>query len=390
LPKAPDGRGRRDGRPARVGAADRARRAGAALGWALLLGWAAGGALAQQPSPAGSSSAQPSSPKPALPDSRPAQGVFGVSPTDLAAAPRFALPVRCTLGEDCFVQNYADREPGPGWRDHACGHLAYDGHRGTDFRTLDLAQMERGVDVVAAADGVVAAVRDGEPDVSMRERDEASIKGREAGNAVRVVHDDGWETQYSHLKKGSVRVRPGQRVAAGDVLGSIGLSGKTEFPHLDFVVRHRGRAVDPFAPLQATGCGAGGETLWRPDALATLAYRPVGLLLGGWAGERPDRDKAQRGEYAEPPRRGAAGLTFFYEVLGPRKGDREIVVVLSPDGEVIARNQQVMDRNAAVRFGFVGRQAGEGGWPAGTYTARYRLVRGDEVLIDATRSVELR
>lgn len=34
--------------------------------------------------------------------------------------------------------------------------------------------------------------------------------GKDAGNSVRIRRNDGWETQYSHLKRRSVTVRPGQ------------------------------------------------------------------------------------------------------------------------------------------------------------------------------------
>src|SRR3546814_4129881 len=46
----------------------------------------------------------------------------------------FGLPVGCAMGAVCTVQNYIDHDPGPGWRDHSCGPLSYDGHRGIDIR----------------------------------------------------------------------------------------------------------------------------------------------------------------------------------------------------------------------------------------------------------------
>jgi len=48
----------------------------------------------------------------------------------------------------------------------------------------------------------------------------------------------------------------GLRVLAGDQLGMVGLSGNTEFPHLDFTVRQNARALDPFAPFSRSGCKA--------------------------------------------------------------------------------------------------------------------------------------
>ena len=36
-------------------------------------------------------------------------------------APRLAFPVACVLGETCYIQQYMDRDPGPGARDFTCG-----------------------------------------------------------------------------------------------------------------------------------------------------------------------------------------------------------------------------------------------------------------------------
>ena len=153
---------------------------------------------------------------------------------------RIGVPVDCAFGSVCSVQNYVDLDPGPGRLDPGCGRLSYDGHDGTDIRVADLVAMRDGVSVVAAAGGVVKATRDGMPDVSVRDIGPEAVAGREAGNGVVIDHGRGWETQYSHLRSGSVSVKPGDRVEAGTPLGMIGLSGQTEFPHLHFTVRKDG------------------------------------------------------------------------------------------------------------------------------------------------------
>ena len=140
-----------------------------------------------------------------------------------AQGPRFALPIDCVPGASCFVQNYVDHDPSPAWRDYACGARTYDGHDGTDFRVPSMAAVRAGVAVLAAADGVVAGVRDGMPDVSIRETGKEAVKDRECGNGLVLRHADGWETQYCHLAQGSVAVRRGQTVRAGERLGLVGL-----------------------------------------------------------------------------------------------------------------------------------------------------------------------
>jgi hypothetical protein len=317
-----------------------------------------------------------------------------VDAVDAKSAPRLSLPVRCELGVDCFIQNFVDRDPGDGWRDYACGALSYNGHLGTDFRLPSLFEAERGVEVLAAAGGVVAAVRDGEPDVSVRERGRENLNGRDAGNGVRVTHADGWETQYSHLKRGSVRVRRGQKVEAGDVLGLVGLSGNTEFPHLDFVVRHRVRAIDPFAPqpLADGECASGPtpQTLWRPEVVASLRYRPSGVLISGFAAGKPDRESAQRGAYRSEIEATAPSLVFWIEAYGLRAGDVERIVLTAPSGEVIARREDVVPNNYAVRFAYIGRRRGDGPWASGAYVASYALQRGEEVVVRWEKSTQIR
>src|SRR3990170_8389893 len=86
----------------------------------------------------------------------------------LGSAPAFALelsqPIDCTPGTDCFIQQYVDRDEGPGAQDYACGAETYDGHKGTDIRLRTTADVAKGVAVLATAPGVVAGLRDGMAD----------------------------------------------------------------------------------------------------------------------------------------------------------------------------------------------------------------------------------
>jgi len=183
-----------------------------------------------------------------------------------AAPPELDIPVVCELGRDCFIQFYVDRDASTGVADHHCAGLTYDGHKGTDFRLIELPAMQRGVIVRAAATGTVRAIRDGEDDLGVG-KNERPMAGREAGNAVVLVHDDGWETQYSHMMKGSVNIAKGQRVVAGEAPGLIGLSGNSTFPHLDFSVRHDGDIVDPFTGAAASEpCDVKRAPLWSVAA----------------------------------------------------------------------------------------------------------------------------
>jgi hypothetical protein len=63
------------------------------------------------------------------------------------------------------------------------------------------------------------------------------------GNIVRLDHGFGVETLYGHLAK--ALVKEGQRVNRGDIVGLVGSSGLATGPHLHYMVKVHGQALDP-------------------------------------------------------------------------------------------------------------------------------------------------
>lgn len=306
-----------------------------------------------------------------------------------AAPPKLEMPIRCTVGQDCFIQNYVDHDPGAGAHDYTCGKLTYDGHHGTDFRLRDLAAMRRQVAVVASAPGVVVGVRDGEADVSIKQRTTLLANNRMAGNGVRVDHGDGWFTRYSHLLKGSIRVTVGQKVQTGDVLGMVGLSGNTEFPHVDFSVWKDGTPVDPFNPDNRP-CRSTGTVLWSNTAMEDLRYQATGLLISGFAPSEPRRDAAQNGDY-QPVflTTDAAAISYWVELFGLFKGDRVVIELFAPDGRLFSRNDMVMAADKAAWFAMSGKRRTSQMWPAGMYQAHLRLERRGILLLEKHAAIEI-
>ena len=290
-----------------------------------------------------------------------------------ADVPRLSLPVDCTLGTGCFIQNYVDRDPGPGATDHACGPLTYDGHQGTDFALPDLAAMRAGVAVLAAAPGVVRGVRDGMPDIAANAAGAPPLDGRDCGNGVAIRHADGWETQYCHLARGSVAVQPGDSVAAGDRLGRIGLSGRTEFPHLHLTLRRDGAVIDPFGPDAAGACGPAGDPLWADP----LPYVPGGLIAAGFADAIPAFDAIKAGAAAAASLPSdAPALVLWGHVFGGRAGD-EMTFRIDGPGDVVLHETVTLDRTRARLFRAVGRRMRDGLRP-GDYTGTVTLMRGND------------
>jgi murein DD-endopeptidase MepM/ murein hydrolase activator NlpD len=68
------------------------------------------------------------------------------------------------------------------------------------------------------------------------------------GYLVAVRHGPRIRTRYAHLS--TIRVRRGQRVAAGSLLGRVGSTGASTGPHLHFELIVRGAAVDPLPALR--------------------------------------------------------------------------------------------------------------------------------------------
>ncbi|WP_132254857.1 M23 family metallopeptidase [Methylobacterium segetis] len=308
---------------------------------------------------------------------------------------RLRLPLACEPGVTCFVQHYVDRDPGSGARDYTCGSRTYDGHDGTDFRLPTLAQ-EAGPagTVLAAAAGRVLRTRDDAPDVSVRETGLGAVAGVECGNGLVIGHAGGYETQYCHLARGSLTVRPGDTVEAGQRLGRVGLSGASEFPHLHLTLRRAGRTVDPFAPETGSGgcspaAGPSADSLWEPALREGLAYRAGTVLNAGFS------SGPVRMEVIESGTVGAAGpagpaLVAFVRAIGLDAGDVQSLVLSGPDGRPIAQSEEApLARPRAQSLVFVGRKRPEAGFPPGVYTATFRVLRAGKPALAHSFSMEL-
>jgi murein DD-endopeptidase MepM/ murein hydrolase activator NlpD len=295
---------------------------------------------------------------------------------EAGAAPPFELPLACVPGESCWIVNYVDEDASPAARDYTCGPQTYNKHDGTDFAIRNLHAMRAGVAVLASAAGVVRATRDGMADGQFS-RDKASVvKDRECGNGVLIEHEDGWQTQYCHMLSGSVAVRRGARVERGDKLGLVGLSGRTEFPHLHLTVRHRGRPMDPFTGRAApSACGEAGETLWGSAAASALTYRPVSIYDAGVAGAAPSVAQINAGEGLAAAHVDSPVLVAWAAFYGVREGDEISLTLADPGGRTLAENRHRAERTQARRLASAGIRRGAASWSPGRYRLTVRVLR---------------
>lgn len=94
-----------------------------------------------------------------------------------------------------------------------------------------------GKPVLATADGVVVKAVDAAADhIEFNPKFEDVLKDvlTIGGNYVVIDHGNGEFSLFMHMKRGSVAVKPGDRVKRGQKLGEVGWSGDAMFPHLHY------------------------------------------------------------------------------------------------------------------------------------------------------------
>ena len=304
------------------------------------------------------------------------------TPAPAQERPVFALPLACTPGTDCWVMNYADVGPDNDGMaiDPACAARTYEDHKGTDIAIADETAMKKGVAVLAAKDGTVSRVRDGEPDrwPTAEDLDKTKANRRECGNAVLISHTDGWQTMYCHMKKGSIVVKPNEKIKAGEKIGQVGLSGFTEFPHLHFGLIHKDKVVDPFTGKDLTEpCGKAHSPLWAPDA--KLSYEPLTFFHLGFDTKPPllknlDRHAPERAAL----RKDASALVFYATLLGVREGDVANMTITAPDGTIFAQKNAMQDKTRARQMYYIGRKIhASAPLQSGTYVGKITVTRKD-------------
>ena len=152
------------------------------------------------------------------------------------------FPVEGALYVDFFYVSLVDHAAPGSVEDYQCGEKTYDGHTGTDIALPSFERMDAGVTVLAAAPGTVVESHDGEFDRNTSWAGQSGL-----GNYVAIEHADGFVTWYGHMMNGSVAVGAGDDVAAGEPIGLVGSSGRSDLPHLHLELQRDGTVVDPFA-----------------------------------------------------------------------------------------------------------------------------------------------
>lgn len=96
-------------------------------------------------------------------------------------------------------------------------------HRGTDYAAAT------GTAIRATANGVVTK----------------AAYTRNNGKYVKIKHDDIYQTQYLHMQRFAIGIRPGRRVQQGETIGYVGSTGLATGPHVCYRFWKYGKQIDP-------------------------------------------------------------------------------------------------------------------------------------------------
>ena len=102
-------------------------------------------------------------------------------------------------------------------------------HGGRAAYAIDFG-MNIGASVCAARDGIVIGVK------SDSSKGGRYRKYKDFANYITIMHNDGTYSQYIHLKKSGSKVKVGDKVAAGQLIGYSGSTGWSKGPHLHFMI----------------------------------------------------------------------------------------------------------------------------------------------------------
>ncbi|MGB7287569.1 MAG: M23 family metallopeptidase, partial [Salaquimonas sp.] len=242
--------------------------------------------------------------------------------------------------------------------DPLCGSASYDRHKGTDIRLLSLADIEKNISVLATADGMVKAVRDGEPDKLVNtSADREAVKDRECGNGVVIDHGKGIETQYCHMKKDSIVVQKGDKLKTGDVLGAVGASGLAQFPHLHLTLRMNGETIDPFTGKNlGDDCGRDISNSWWNDKALSQSDGDALILRSGLAGTVVNHNELVVAGGPKPASTKDAATVGWAWFANLKKGDQIKMTLTGPNGLSTENTTEPLDRNKASWSGYIGKK----------------------------------
>jgi len=173
---------------------------------------------------------------------------YGVSVDEIARANEIPQSANLTVGQPLLIPDPKNRTPTkPGTSAAVPKPFIDDGRKielswpitkGVIFRTFDQTtnRLHEGLSIGAPANTPIKSAQDGEIIF-------AAPGPSHLGQMVLIKHMDPFVTIYGHLSE--IKVKVGQRVKKGDVIGIVGTSGGAESPRVYFELRKDRMPVNP-------------------------------------------------------------------------------------------------------------------------------------------------
>lgn len=285
------------------------------------------------------------------------------------------FPVKCSINKDCWVLNYVDNDSTGNWHDYNDGRQTYDGHRGTDIAIKNITKMKQGVNVVAAVNGYVIATRDGVPDRNALAEDLNQLQDIGCGNRVAIKHSGGWITDYCHMKNGSIKVKKGDYVSAGQTIGQIGMSGLSEFPHLHLNFQQGNHFFDPFTGHEQYS-KIYKHPLWSSNILKQLSYKPKIIYNIGVSPEIPSLLDVREEKYKSNQINSISPMIMIWvDAMHVEVNDIIYILIKNPDGTTFLSQKIVVDKANAKKLFYIGRKNSANKFQKGDYNVKVSFKR---------------
>jgi murein DD-endopeptidase MepM/ murein hydrolase activator NlpD len=139
------------------------------------------------------------------------------------------------------------------------------------------AHYHHGIDLAAPLGTPVHAIAAGTVEFAGRYPDGAEV--------VRIRHADGSVSMVAHLST-DLKVRAGDTVATGQVIGRVGMTGNTTGPHIHFEISVDGTRVDPL-PILRAGHLPGATTVAATSTVTLAAAKAASATGSGWTAASP-------------------------------------------------------------------------------------------------------
>jgi murein DD-endopeptidase MepM/ murein hydrolase activator NlpD len=226
------------------------------------------------------------------------------------------------LDHDLYLANTVDLDDGPALRDPWCGSRTYDTHTGEDVTIRGFREQAIGVPVFAALDGRVRQVQEGQKDTNY------GTQTLPWDNHVEIDSGHRQVMIYGHLRRGSVRVKVGDWVVAGQQIGLTGSSGNSSWPHLHLTMI----VADEPTDLWSGPCNA--TSYWQVQpAIRTDPFARDFTLSSHPFADHADLpwDEAVRTSTFAP---GTQDLWFRSLLFNAEATGSQVVQLIRPDGSV--------------------------------------------------------